>query len=197
MQTLLGIAADACCFGPRAECNPALPLRDRGRGRMAGRRRGRNRVGNSDRAEGEEGGEGKGEEKAAGDRPRREGQGQPPTRQVSVIVWVQSSRSLMVPGLKSRIGFHLAGFSGLMRRRNAPRRGRSSDLPGLTAVGPAPCRGLACRSTRKLLSGFCIARLSTSPTATFPSVSHTCTARETALEDHIPTCFLSFLPPAN
>ena len=122
MQTLLGIAADMCCFAPRAECNPALPLRDRGRGRMAGRRRGRNRVGNSYRAEreqGEEGGEGKGGEKAARDRPRREGQGQPPILQVSVIVWVQSSRSLMVPGLESRIGFHSAGFSGMMRRRNA------------------------------------------------------------------------------
>ena len=65
---------------------------------------------------------------------------------------------LIVPGLKSRIGFHLAGFSGLMRGRNAPRRGRSSDLPGLTTVGPAP-------------SGPCVQRLLL-PELILPSLDH-------------------------
>ncbi len=66
MQTLLGIAADVCCVGPRAECNPAMPLRDRGRGRMAGRRRGWNTVGNRERAD-----RAQGDEKAAGDRQEK------------------------------------------------------------------------------------------------------------------------------
>ena len=94
---------------------------------------------------------------------------------------------LIVPGLKSRIGFHLAGFSGLMRGRNAPRRGRSSDLPGLTTVGPAPIRALLSFSVGS--SAFlpsAITRSSTSPiqVPTQPPLCahlHNCTAHETAV----------------
>ncbi len=169
----------------RSVASPGPEPGSDGRSKAGPEQGGQQRAGG--RGVGKGGGNGGKGMKAAGNRPRREGQALPSILQVSVSVWVPSRCGLIVPGLKSRIGFHLAGFSGLMRGRNAPRRGRSSDLPGLTTVGPAPIRALLSFSVGS--SAFlpsAITRSSTSPiqVPTQPPLCahlHNCTAHETAV----------------